>query len=201
MLYTVVDRIEWRAPTVKASKFIATCFPISSEQNARDELATIRRQWPKASHHCWAWRLANPRVDRCADDGEPSGSAGSPILSQLVANSMVDTAVVVTRWFGGTKLGVGGLSRAYRGACSGALNASSMTACEPQQLWLVEYEHRDHQKVDRILSRHDAKSISVEFDVKARRVVELSTGCVDDVKGAIADATSGRAVCSVFVGS
>ena len=135
------------------------------------------------------------------DDGEPSGSVGSAILSQIAANSMVDTAVVVTRWFGGTKLGVGGLSRAYRIACSGVLNASIMTACEPKQIWMVEYEHRDHHKVDRILKLYGAVSISEEFCTKARRVVELSMGCVDEVKGAMADATSGRAVCSIFLGS
>ena len=66
MLYTVVERIEWQAPTIKRSKFIATCFPVSSEQNARNELTTIRRQWGTASHHCWAWRLTSPRIDRYA---------------------------------------------------------------------------------------------------------------------------------------
>lgn len=66
MLYTVVDQIERQAPTIKGSKFIATCFPISSEQNARNALTTIRRQWGTASHHYWAWRLTSPRIDRCA---------------------------------------------------------------------------------------------------------------------------------------
>jgi len=193
MLYTVVDRVEWQAPTVKASKFRATCFPVSSEQHARDELIAIRRRW--------AWRLGSPRIDRCGDDGEPSRSAGSPILSQLVANSMIDTAVVVTRWFGGTKLGVGGLARAYRIACSGVLDASSMTACEPKQVWMVEYEHGDHHRVDRILNLHGARSISAEFHTKGRRVVELSMGCVEEVLQAVADATSGRAVCSTVDGS
>jgi uncharacterized YigZ family protein len=201
MLYTVVDRVEWQAPTVKASKFRATCFPVSSEQHARDELIAIRRRWANASHHCWAWRLGSPRIDRCGDDGEPSRSAGSPILSQLVANSMIDTTVVVTRWFGGTKLGVGGLARAYRIACSGVLDASSMTACEPKQVWMVEYEHGDHHRVDRILNLHGARSISAEFHTKGRRVVELSMGCVEEVLQAVADATSGRAVCSTVDGS
>ena len=116
---------EFRAEmdVVKASRFLALLAPASSAEEAAAHLAGARSEFADASHHCWAWRLRGPGDHfRSNDDGEPGGSAGRPILQQVDGHDVVDVSVIVVRWFGGTKLGVGGLMRAYGGAAGRALD-------------------------------------------------------------------------------
>lgn len=106
----------------RGSRFIATAFPVESEQSVEEHLAVQKRSHPKARHHCFAWRLG---VDgdrfRANDDGEPSGTAGQPILRQIDKLTLTNVLVVVVRYFGGTLLGTGGLVQAYKGAAADAL--------------------------------------------------------------------------------
>jgi uncharacterized YigZ family protein len=88
-------------------------------------ISSAKERWPGASHHCFAWRLADGGF-RASDDGEPGGSAGRPILAQIDGHGLVDVAVVVVRWFGGTKLGVGGLIRAYGGTAGRLLDRADV---------------------------------------------------------------------------
>ena len=105
----------------KGSRFLAILEPASDEAHAKDQLATIRRAYPDATHHCWAWRVGPDGRERCSDDGEPSGTAGSPMLRILGGSGLTEVLAVVVRWYGGTKLGKGGLARAYAGAVREAL--------------------------------------------------------------------------------
>ncbi|MEW5248536.1 IMPACT family protein [Microbulbifer sp. 2201CG32-9] len=108
----------------KKSRFICWFGPVSSKVVFQRQLALAQAQFPHASHHCTALILgdpANPESMQADDDGEPSGSAGKPMLELLVKHRIGDVGVIVTRFFGGTKLGVGGLVRAYRGSVNGAL--------------------------------------------------------------------------------
>ncbi len=98
--------------TVKGSKFIGALLPVSTEDEARETLDRIRRKYHDATHNCYAWRI-HPDLEKASDDGEPSGSAGRPILQTIQGSGLTNVLVVVTRYFGGTKLGVGGLVRAY----------------------------------------------------------------------------------------
>ncbi len=107
----------------RGSRFVAWLEPVRSEEEARAHLDRRREQHPAATHHCWAWRLGDPPRERSSDDGEPSGTAGAPILQALVGAGVSDVSAVVARWFGGTKLGRGGLVRAYGGAVREALAA------------------------------------------------------------------------------
>ena len=101
----------------KKSKFIANVIPIENKEQAKEELDKIKKEFYNASHNCYAWRLGNEGLEyRSSDDGEPNGSAGKPILFALKKYNVSDVLLVVTRFFGGTKLGVGGLARAYGGA-------------------------------------------------------------------------------------
>jgi len=118
---------------IKGSRFIVTTSPIATEQQFKDILFRIQKAHPNANHHCWAWRLGSER-ERSSDDGEPSGSAGEPILQRLRRADLVDSAVIVTRYFGGTKLGVGGLIRAYGGAAGEVID-------EVPQEHLMEKDH------------------------------------------------------------
>jgi putative IMPACT (imprinted ancient) family translation regulator len=113
----------------RGSKFYGNAFPLTDSEEVTDLIAVLRNKHPKAGHHCYAWKLG-PSDDnyRANDDGEPSHSAGDPILGQLIAHELSDVLVVVSRIFGGTKLGVGGLISAYRETAKLALsNAKIVT--------------------------------------------------------------------------
>lgn len=105
----------------KGSVFLAVLLPAADEAAVRSSLDELARRYPDATHHCYAWRLGWPPRERSADAGEPGGTAGVPILRVLQGAGLSDVLAVVVRWFGGTKLGKGGLARAYAGAVREAL--------------------------------------------------------------------------------
>jgi uncharacterized YigZ family protein len=114
--YSIMDSKSYEEK-IKGSRFIANAFPISSKDDVDDILAKIRKEHYDATHNCYAYIIGADGLDyRANDDGEPNGSAGSPILFSIKKYKLSDVLVVVTRFFGGTKLGVGGLARAYGGA-------------------------------------------------------------------------------------
>lgn len=121
----------------RGSRFIAYAFPISSTDDFKKRLKALKEEHPKAVHHCFAYRIGTDGNNfRAGDDGEPSGSAGKPILGQLDSKEVVNTAVVVVRYFGGTLLGVPGLINAYKTVTSLALQMTPIV----QKPILVEYE-------------------------------------------------------------
>src|SRR5438552_7276753 len=107
----LTERAEYRHK-IERSDFLGIAFPVMSEEEFFGELQRIEKRYFDATHHCWAFRLRERA--RSSDAGEPSGTAGKPILSAIEGASLFETAMVVVRWFGGVKLGTGGLSRAYR---------------------------------------------------------------------------------------
>jgi len=125
--YYVPDHKGESAYRDKASKFIGLAFPVSTEAEAKEAIAEARKRFFDANHHCYAYCIgAAQEVFRFNDDGEPSGSAGRPIYGQILSKGLSDIVVVVVRYFGGTKLGIPGLIKAYRAAASGALENSGM---------------------------------------------------------------------------
>ena len=117
---TIEVRSEYREK-IERSEFLGLLFPCASEEQFMSELEATRKREFDATHHCWAFRLFADDRARSSDAGEPSGSAGKPILSAIEAAGLFDVGVVVVRWYGGVKLGTGGLSRAYRSAAAGAI--------------------------------------------------------------------------------
>jgi len=108
---------------IKASRFIADLFPVKNEDEVQSYLAEVKKRDYNAKHHCFAWRLGvgDDEIWRISDDGEPAGTAGKPIYQSLVAANITNVLAVVSRYFGGTKLGKGGLMRAYGGVVHEAL--------------------------------------------------------------------------------
>ena len=193
MSQTIAERIRFEDDPIKGSRFIATAIPVADESQAKDALAEIRSEMPDAGHHCWAWRIASPAIDRASDDGEPSGSAGKPILAQLVGRELVDTAVVVSRFWGGTKLGVGGLVRAYGGAAGAALDQAEVLAWVTRVPATIRHAHGDLDSVVRAMAAAEATDVDVGYGAAVTRLVEVPADNVELLVSAIADATSGRA--------
>lgn len=107
------------------SRFIALAYPVETEDEVREHLVRIRKEYHDARHHCCAYRIGHEgKLWRASDDGEPSGSAGRPILGQIDSAGLSDVAVIVVRYFGGIKLGIPGLIRAYKTATADALSAA-----------------------------------------------------------------------------
>lgn len=121
---TIAARVEHRQK-IERSDFLGVAFPVAEEGEFFEELERMQKRWYDATHHCWAYRLFADSRTRSSDAGEPSGTAGKPILAAIEGAGLHDVAVVVVRWYGGIKLGTGGLSRAYRDTAAEALRAAA----------------------------------------------------------------------------
>lgn len=133
----------------RGSKFLAYAFPISTAEDFKKRLKELKEEHPKAAHHCFAYRLGIDKNNfRSGDDGEPSGSAGKPILGQIDSKELTNVAVVVVRYFGGTLLGVPGLINAYKTSTSLALQLTAIV----QKPILVQYDlHFDYTLVNEVM--------------------------------------------------
>lgn len=120
----------------KKSRFIANVFPIKTEEEALERIEALKKKYWDARHNCYAYILGNNEVLRYSDDGEPGGTAGKPILDILLSENLRNCLVVVTRYFGGTLLGTGGLVRAYQQSTKEGLANSVIAACEKG--WMIE---------------------------------------------------------------
>lgn len=133
----------------RGSKFLAYAFPIQTVDDFKKELRKLKEEHSKAAHHCFAYRIGNDKNNfRSSDDGEPSGSAGKPILGQIDSKELTNTAIVVVRYFGGTLLGVPGLINAYKTSTSLALQLTAIV----QKPILVQYDlHFDYTLVNDVM--------------------------------------------------
>ena len=147
----------------KASKFIACAVPVGSEQEARQALDGIRKKYHDANHHCYAYRIGfENSLYRIQDDGEPSGSAGKPIYGQILSKELYDILVVVTRYFGGTKLGIPGLINAYRTATRNALEKAIIVETLMMSKYSVQFGYALMNEVMRVLKETGCKIMSQE---------------------------------------
>lgn len=152
---TLAAASEFEIEPIKHSRFIAYAQPVDTDEAAMAFIEKIRLLAPDAGHHCWAYALREGERVRFSDDGEPGGSAGQPMLRQVQGRALFDLAVVVIRYSGGIKLGVGGLMRAYGGAVGQLLDRATLTVITPKlPLWL-EYDYSDTTSVDISLSTLD----------------------------------------------
>jgi uncharacterized YigZ family protein len=133
----------------RGSKFLAYAFPIQTVDDFKKRLKELKEEHPKAAHHCFAYRIGNDKNNfRSSDDGEPSGSAGKPILGQIDSKELTNAAVVVVRYFGGTLLGVPGLINAYKTSTSLALQLTAVV----QKSILIQYDlHFDYTMMNDVM--------------------------------------------------
>lgn len=149
----------------RSSKFLAYIRPVCNEAEIRDVLDELRKRYYDATHHCYAWRLG-PRGEqfRANDDGEPSGTAGRPILGQMLSHEITDCLIVVVRYFGGTKLGVPGLIAAYKESAAAAIEAAQIVERTVDRTFRVEFPYERMNDVMRVVKEEQPTVRSQEFD-------------------------------------
>jgi uncharacterized YigZ family protein len=187
---------------VRGSRFLALAAPVEHDAEARELLHARSRAYFDATHHCAAWRLRD-RTSRTVDAGEPSGSAGAPILTAIDGRELVDTLVVVTRYFGGTKLGVGGLARAYAAAAAAALDRAPKRRGLPGMRVRIRYDYPHTSAVMHSLDRVTVEQLehgfaddlpSVSFALPATDLARLSDLLQRQTAGTVGIETLGEMV-------
>lgn len=160
----------------KGSKFLGYAFPVSTEEEVKEHLETLKKQHHSARHWCYAWQMGLHYENyRANDDGEPTNSAGMPIYGQLQSFEVTNILVVVVRYFGGTKLGVGGLVQAYKTAALMALEASRIVEKTIDETFIIKFDYPEMNTVMRIIKDEDINLIdqktelSCEFKISVRK--------------------------------
>jgi uncharacterized YigZ family protein len=176
----------------RGSRFLCTLRRVADEEEARALVASLRREHWDARHHCSAFVLGpGGTIQRSSDDGEPAGTAGAPMLEVLKGAGVSDVAAVVSRWFGGTLLGAGGLVRAYGDAVRAALaEAGTLRRALLTELAL-ELDHADAGRVEGELRARGVRVLDVAYDARVRLLLAATPGEVDRLGEVVAAATAG----------
>lgn len=176
----------------KGSKHFGYAFPVTSEEEIKECLELIRAEHHSARHHCYAYRLKHDgSIFRSNDDGEPNNSAGPPILGVLKSNNLTETLIIVVRYFGGTKLGVGGLIEAYREAANEALNNGTIITKIRTNTYKIKYPYSLMGDVMSTLKKFNIspKNTDFQMDCKLEATVRLNDSgsfekSISDIRGA-----------------
>ncbi len=152
----------------KGSKFIAYAFPVSTEEDIKASLEEVRKEHPKSRHVCYAYRLGTDgNTYRANDDGEPSGSAGRPILGQIDSKGLTDTLVAVVRYFGGTKLGIPGLIHAYKTCTAEALEEQEFLVKTIENHYTISFDYGKMSSIMGAVKKAGIRIVSQDFGVEA----------------------------------
>lgn len=183
--------------TEKKSRFISELVSVKSEDQAVAFIESVKKRYHDARHNCSAYITVDGdgrRVSRFSDDGEPSGTAGRPILEVLEGASLMNAACVVTRYFGGVLLGTGGLTRAYSNSAKEALKDASLIArCEGVRLFIT-VDYNGYGKVEYILREEGLPVLDTRFEQDVRIETVVPEDCIDSVEASVTESTGGRAV-------
>tara|TARA_Y100000815_G_C13321028_1_gene492319 strand:+ start:415 stop:1020 length:606 start_codon:yes stop_codon:yes gene_type:complete len=157
----------------KGSKFYSYVFPITNEDQAKDHIETLKKQHHNARHWCYAYQIGVEDIQyRANDDGEPNNSAGMPIYGQIQSFEVTNVLVVVVRYFGGTKLGVGGLINAYKTSAQLALEAAKIVEKTINKNFNLKFEYKNMSKVMRLLKENDVEIINQKLELNC--LLEIS---------------------------
>lgn len=172
--YATPARSVERQIDVKKSRFITNLWPLNSRAQAHAMLEHMQRQYPDATHHCFAWLIGHPNYAEAgmSDDGEPSGSAGKPIFNVIRHKKISDVMVVVSRYFGGIKLGVGGLTRSYAASAEKVLSAAGRIEVEPMHYVHLRFDFSREQILRHWCQQHHADIIQLCYEQQV--VAEVS---------------------------
>lgn len=178
----------------KKSRFITTVKPVHSEEEALAFIAELKKKYWNATHNCWAYVIGERQeLQRCSDDGEPQGTAGKPMLDVLLGEEVHDTAVVVTRYFGGTLLGTGGLVRAYSKAVQEGLRQSVVIEKLSGSLLTIETDYNGIGKLQYLLGQRGIQIVDSEYTDVVKTQALVRENAVEELRDAVTEATNGKA--------
>ena len=179
----------------KKSRFIATVKPVHSEQEAIDFINELKKKYWDATHNCSAFVIGSRQeIQRCSDDGEPQGTAGRPMLDVLLGEEIHDVAVVVTRYFGGTLLGTGGLVRAYSRAVQEGLRNSKVIEKVLGSRLVIGTDYNGIGKIQYLLGQRGILVVDSRYTDVVELEILIEESAVSELLDAVTEATSARAV-------
>lgn len=184
--------------TIKKSKFISTCVPCATESEAIDFVNEIRKEFPDATHNVYAYCIDENNIFRYTDDGEPSQTAGMPVLDVMRHEDIVDTAIVVTRYFGGTLLGTGGLVHAYSSAAKIGLNAAKIITRKMCDIVSVNADYSFIGKIQHLTEQYHYITDDVIYTERATFFICVPPEETEAFMKKITEETNARAVCTVI---
>lgn len=172
----------------KGSKFLAFAYPVKNEEEVKEKLDLLRKKFYDARHHCYAYILGkNQELYRANDDGEPNHSAGDPILGQIRSNQLTNVLIVVIRYFGGTKLGVGGLITAYKTAAADSIANNEIITAVIQEKVKINFEYLLMNEVMKLVKDYELKIIEQHFDNQCQIILEVRQKLLDELSHKISD--------------
>ena len=168
----------------KKSRFIADVFYVESKEEAEAKIKEIKRKYHDAKHHCFAYSVfeENGKLDRFSDDGEPSGTAGSPMLNILTSNNLSNVVAIVTRYFGGILLGTGGLVRAYSDALQGAIEKANIANKDLGYIAEFTVSYSDSEKIKYFFEQQKIKIIDTNFGENVKFQVEIQKDKYNEIE-------------------
>jgi len=166
----------------KGSKFIAYAFPVTCEEDIKDEISRLKKEYYDARHHCYAYMLGADKKDfRANDDGEPSSTAGKPILGQILSSDLTNILIVVIRYFGGTKLGVSGLIHAYKTAAQDAIANAQIIEKTINDIYDIHFDYLVMNDIMRIIKEEQPLQIDQDFNLTCRITLSIRQSEVDKI--------------------
>ena len=166
----------------KGSKFIAYSFPVYSELEVKEKLEEVKKLEHAARHHCYAYIL-NPdkSAQRSNNDGEPSSTAGKPILGQILSNDLTNILIVVVRYFGGVKLGVSGIIRSYKTAALDAINNSEIITKTIKQQFVVSFKYLQMNDVMKLVKEYNLEVVNTDFQIECNLIFAVAKSKSEEV--------------------
>lgn len=177
---------------VKGSKFIATAIPVDSEEEAELWIKKIKKEFHDATHNPYAYVIKEGEIQKSSDDREPSGTAGRQVLSAILSQNLKDVLVVVTRYFGGVKLGTGGLSKAYYESALRVLHNCVLIKKELREELVLLFPKKYFERVQMILNKEKVKVKKLAFGDRARMEIEVSKEIISKLKDELMSRTRGE---------
>ena len=182
---------------IKKSRFICHAKRVYSEEEARDFITAIKKEHYKATHNCSAFIIGErSEIKRTSDDGEPSGTAGVPMLGVLENHNLTNVCVVVTRYFGGIKLGAGGLIRAYAGSVALAVKEIGIVEIKEQAGIQIQMSYAQYQEYGNFLKKHNLMELETNFTDQVDTIIFVDKEVKEDTKSALIEFFNGKVILS-----
>lgn len=172
--YQTVESVAEGLYKEKGSRFISFIYPVRTEQEIKDILSRLKTEYYDARHHCYAYMLGTDQQKfRANDDGEPSSTAGKPILGQILSHGLTDVLIVVIRYFGGIKLGVSGLINAYRIAAADAITQARIVEKTVQETFRIRFGYLVLNEVMKIIKEMNPEVLERDFEIECRMTLSI----------------------------